>query len=104
MLPIMSERIDAHRGDILGFTPLAEHRDGKTHQIELKLKPKRATQPCSLTIGASTAGRHDQSGGPSRAYLEVTVWHFGIEIDRVSFRKRMVFVVRAQQELTGKHV
>ena len=47
-IPDIVDRIDVHRGYVLGFTPPAEHRDGKTHQIELKLKPKRATQPLKL--------------------------------------------------------
>ena len=37
-IPRLVERIDIHRGYVLGFTPPVQHRDGRLHRVELKLR------------------------------------------------------------------
>jgi Ca-activated chloride channel homolog len=37
-IPSLLEKIDIHHTYVLGFTPPPEHRDGKSHQIDLRLK------------------------------------------------------------------
>jgi VWFA-related protein len=39
-IPELIQRIDVHRGYVLGFNPPQDQRDGKPHDVELKLRRK----------------------------------------------------------------
>ncbi|HYI95108.1 MAG TPA: VWA domain-containing protein [Bryobacteraceae bacterium] len=47
-IPDIVNRIDVHRSYVLGFTPPLDQRDGKTHQIQLKLKTTASAGPVRL--------------------------------------------------------
>lgn len=47
-IPDLVERIDIHRGYVLGFNPPMEQRDGKLHQVSLKLRRKTAGERVRL--------------------------------------------------------
>lgn len=40
-IPSLIERIDIHRNYVLGFTPPANHRDGRNHAVDLRLKERK---------------------------------------------------------------
>jgi hypothetical protein len=48
-IPELIQRIDIHRGYVLGFNPPQEQRDGKPHRIELRMRRKIPSVVSSFT-------------------------------------------------------
>jgi Ca-activated chloride channel homolog len=47
-IPELIQRIDIHQGYVLGFIPPIDQRDGKLHQVELKMRRKMASDSVRL--------------------------------------------------------
>ncbi|MBL8294604.1 MAG: VWA domain-containing protein [Bryobacterales bacterium] len=47
-IPELIDRIDIHRNYVLGFTPPVNHRDGRNHSVDLRLRKRSGIPPARL--------------------------------------------------------